>query len=77
MKEGPVVLNCCYWPSTKEMLYVVSEDWWRRFLLSQEVAINKRLTSTSTIGVSSVRGTGTNGSLEKTGREEIGRPVQI
>jgi hypothetical protein len=77
MKEGPVVLNCCYWPSTKEMLYVVSEDWWRRFLLSQAIERNKPLTSTGTSGVSSVRGTGTNGSLEKTGREESGRAGQI
>jgi hypothetical protein len=58
MRHEPIYLRLC----TDEPI-VVSEGWWRRFLLSQAKALGdtkKRLTRTSTMDVQSqLRGTGT------------------
>lgn len=72
MMAHPVCLRMC-----TEELYIVSEKWWRRFLLSQEKALSTQKipldTRTERTSISS-GSTITNVNLEP--REETGRREQ-
>ena len=64
MKPEPVYLHLC----DSDEVRIVTEGWWRRFLISQAKALGvakKELTRSTGTGVDSeVRGTGTDGILQ-------------